>query len=404
MRTRTALGLGGAALAAAAIASCALAGFDVADEPETTSGGGGHTSSSTSTTSTSTSTSTTTSTSTGAGGSPCGLATYPGPPSVITPEGQEEFVAAFHSIDFGDKSATPPGLDLDGKCTCFGNKVPKGCCQADGPSCMQASKTCDGARGIDNVGAGVFSLISTFLGNFGSDYFSQRAQGGFWTSLIRVRSYNGTPNDGRVEVDIYASGGFQQPPGGVDVPKWDGSDPWKVTDDSVDKGDGGAPDLDHPKWFDKTAYVTDGVLVASLPSSVLRLSGTSAIDVRVSAGFLVAKIVPQGPGAGYALTDGLVVFRWKIADVLYALSSYRDANGKPICTDNPLYTTGRSQLCNLPDINVEASKPTEPCTAVSVGLAFEAKPAKLGAFSPSAPLTGGCPAATDPQYDSCPAQ
>ncbi len=391
------------AIGAAALASCALAGFTVLDEVAPPSGAGG---SGTSTTTTSTSTtSTTPPTEAGAGGqggAPCGLATFPGPPSIPTPEGTVEFVAAIRSIDFGEKTGNVPGLDLDGKCTCTANKIPKGCCQSDGPTCAMATKACDGPRGIDNAGAGVFSMLSTFLGNFGSDYYSQRAAEGQWTTLLRVRDYNGTANDDRVEVDWYASKGVEHADGGVDPPAWDGDDRWYVTNDSVDTPDGGAPSLEQPRWFDKKAYVTDHVLVASMPSSVLRLAGTSAVDIRLSAGFVVARIEPLGAGKGYALTGGLLVFRWRIEDVFLALGSYRDEAGQPICTNDPFYKTGRTQLCSLPDITVEAVAPTSPCTALSVGVAFEAQPARLGEFAAPAAVTNGCPPGSDPKDDSCP--
>ena len=317
-------------------------------------------------------------------------------------------MVAIRKIDFGDKSKTLPGLDLDGKCTCTAGKIPKGCCQSDGPSCKMATTACDGPRGVDNAGASVFQLISTFLGNFGSDFYSKRAELGEWSTLFRVRGYNGQSNDDRVELDWYASAGLEQPDGGLPdaaaaTPKWEGHDRWRVTEVSVLPPDGGPPSLDQPRWSDKKAYVTDNVLVASIPSSVLRLAGlTNAMDVRVSAGFIVAEIAPQAAGDGYALTKGLIVFRWKTKDVFYALSSYRDEVGNPICTDSPFYKTGVSQLCSLPDITVEAVAPTEACTALSVGIGFEASPAEIGVFTPSAGNSPGCPAATDPANDDCP--
>lgn len=391
-------------LLGAAAASCALAGFSVLDEAPPAGAGGA--SSSTSTTGSTSTGSTTTAADAGDAGddaAPCGLATYPGPPALATPGGGQEFVVAIRAIDLGDKSKKLPGLDLDGKCTCITGKIPAGCCQADAPSCQMAKKACDGPRGIDNAGASIFSMIKTFLGNFGSDFYSQAIEEGAGSTLFRVRDYNGQANDDQVELAWYSSAGFDHQGGTVAAPKWDGHDKWLVTEDSVLPGDGGALDIDVPRWVDPKAYVTDGVLVAAIPSSVLRLASTNGIiDVRVSGGFVVARIEPLAPGQGFALVDGVVVFRWKIADVFFALSSYRDQDGIAICTNDAFYKTGRGQLCALPDITVEAASPTTPCDALSVGVGFQAAPANLGPLVATPVQTPGCPKETDPQFDSCP--
>lgn len=403
---RLVLGALAAALVGGAFASCALAGFAVLDEVPADAGSGAGGASTSSTTS-STGSTTTDAGVGGQGGASCGLATFPGPPSIATTAGQEEFVVAIRSIDFGEASGEVPGLDLDGKCTCVqGAPTPKGCCQSDGPSCKMAKVTCDAPRGIDNAGARVFSLISGALDSFSSAFFSKGAEAGQWTTLFRVRGYNGSANDDQVELDWYASRGIELPAGpdgGPPAPLWDGHDAWYVTTDSVETPEAGPPSLDQPRWFDKNAYVTDHVLVASIPASVLRLAGTSSIDIRISAGFVVARIAPPGDGgAGYALQDGVIVFRWAVKDVFYALSSYRDNDGKPLCTDNVLYGVGLGQICSLPDLTVQPSGPTTPCDALSTGITFQASAAKLGDFFAPQPPSGGCPAGTDPADGQCP--
>jgi hypothetical protein len=394
----------GAALLGGAFASCALAGFTVLDGPAPGDAGAGAGGATTSSSTTSSTTSSSASTSSGAGGATCGLATYPGPPSGATVPGQEDFVVAIRSIDFGEGSKSPPGFDLDGRCTCpAGTATPAGCCKSDGPSCAMAKVTCDGPGGVDNASARLFSLLAGFLDNFGSSFFSQRAEQGFWTTLLRVRGYNGEADDDQVEVDWYVSEGYRAVDGGSPAPKWDGTDRWSVSDDSVVVPEAGPPDADHPRWFDAKAYVSNHVLVASLPSSVCRLAGgTSAIDVRVTAGFIVATIAPaDDAGSGWALRDGTIAFRWAMSDVFYAISTYRDDAGKPLCTDGTFYKLGRDQLCGAQDITVAPSGPTTPCDAVSAGIAFQAYPAQLGPFYTPAAPSPGCPAATNPANDVC---
>ena len=44
---------------------------------------------------------------------------------------------------------------------------------------------------------------------------------------------------------------------------------------------------------------------------------------------------------------GFFAARWKLVDVFGALSSFRDTNGKPFCTDAGVaYSTGKSAICN----------------------------------------------------------
>jgi len=321
----------------------------------------------------------------------CVAATYPDPPggtdNAVSLPG---LVFAVHAIDLGDNGDTP-GYDLDNVCTCF---------EGAGPSCTgaspQISTYCDATGGVDNQAAKLFQLIELPLGKglFGSEFFSDKASEGVWSLLIRVEGYSGEMNDPAVSVSLFPSGGT-----GGKMPAWDGTDVWAVSAESV--GDGG---VSTPLFTSNGGYVSGGVLVATLPTTevILAGGGTETITVRLSAGVLTAQIASVG--GVWSLKNGVIAARWAAADVFKALSSYRDNNGNPICTNSGLsYTVVKTTICNDADILVDGTQPkSAPCDALSVGIGFSADPAVLGSLQDAGAVADGCSPATDPANDSCP--
>ena len=229
--------LSGAAVLAAAIEGCALPGFTLELKPDAGPDA--------------------TAPETGPPG--CVRATYPDPPGGGGDGGASlptALVFALHSIDLGD-GATVPGYDLDNVCTCLFDA---------GPSCVgrspQASTYCDvpagsANQGIDNQAAKLFQLIELPVGPsvFSSSVFSLQADAGHWSLLIRLEGYNGLMDDPQVDLALFPAGGLGKKPG------WDGSDVWPVVSTSVDGG------TSNPKYRSNGAYVSQGTLVATLPTS-----------------------------------------------------------------------------------------------------------------------------------------
>lgn len=323
----------------------------------------------------------------GAGGSGpvgCVAATYPDPPGLDDSPSSPEIVLALRTIDLGESAAVPPGYDLDHACTCFADA---------GPSCVSKQPHCDAPGGIDSASAQFFSLIQFAVGagNFSSSSFSAKVEKGTWTLLIRIRGYNGKLDDPAVDVAIFPSSGID--PG----PVWNGNDAWGVSVQSVSDGD-----LEQPLYPSAGAYVSQGTLVAALPSVLMKLGGEEdTITLHLTGGVLTGHLV-SGPG-GWTMTGGVLAARWKDKDLFEALSSYRDGNGKPICTDSAIsYATAKTTLCKGLDILADPSGARSlPCDALSIGLGFTAQPAKLGAIEATAMPTPGCPPETDPATDSC---
>jgi len=318
------------------------------------------------------------------------------PPPVPTdaqPGATEDFVVALRTVDMREgQGAEPIGYDLDKTCSCQGEVA----------SCREPGKKpiCDGTEGVDNQAAKIFRLIQGGAGGpekFGSGFFSAGAETGIWSILMRVRGYNGKADDDTVEFDWYPpASGAHGPDGGP--PLWDGTDTWPISSTGLADG----VSIDNPKFRNIHAYVTNHVLVASLPASFFSLggSGISGVSMRLTGGIVTATIIESDAG-GYALRDGIISARWVLSDLFASLSSYRDSNGDPICIGTVTYNFGKSTICSSADILSGTGGPSDPCDALSLGLGFTADPARLG--TPIAPIMPEkfCPDGGDPINDTC---
>lgn len=320
-----------------------------------------------------------------AGPGHCGK-TYPDPPGGTDAPISNTVVLALRSVDLGEGEANPPGYDLDKQCTCYMDA---------GPTCVSPYQHCDAPDGVDNGGAALINLVSIATGgaNFGSTYFSNKAEQGRWSLLVQVTGYNGQANDPKVDVALFPSKGL-----GAATPKWDGSDAWPVDAASVTNGD-----LAMPVYKSAGAYVSNHVLVAAMPSVSLTISGeVNTITMKLSEGVLTGTLASFG--GTFRITDGVVAARWYEPDIFAALSSYRDSKGKPLCTDLGFtYSTAKGAICNGLDIlKDQGGAKSLPCDSLSVGIGFHADPAKLGAVTvPPMPTPGCATPATDPINDSC---
>jgi len=321
-------------------------------------------------------------------GPACGHATVPPQPDGGTNGGTIEFTVAVRTIDLGDvafgEKATPPALDIDGLCTCLGEKP--GCVHA---STATESDYCDYDLGRDNAAAQTFYSLSNGLGmaQFSSALFSQRANDGKWSLLMRVSNYNGEPDDAQVTFSMYVAGDLQTIKG--TAPAWNGSDAWPVSSQSV-KGS----DVNAPVVIDNNAYVTGHVLVASAPSMQIDLlRPTDAIfRIKLIAGIIKANIV-LGDGGAPRLTQGLLAARWKADDLF--------RSGWLICKNEVGYNAVKSRACEMVDTGSKLAGPNEFCDALSFGMAFTAEPAMLGSLYDPLPIVTSCTPENDPASDSC---
>lgn len=388
MRARSYLAIIAAA-SLSALASCAIETFTIESTASSTSGSGGAGGAG------------------GAGGGEggeggdgiCGHASYPGPPGTTVP-GNEEFTVAIRSIDLGEKRPTPPGLDLDGKCSC--------CCEGEGSSCIEKKTVCDYPLGVDNAASGMFKLVAVGLDNFSSSFFSEQAEVGNWSFLLRIRNYTGTADDDQVEVAWFMSDGVFNDQGMPIAPSWDGNDAWTINSTSMSAPDGGPADIalgvegNVPLYLDSKAYITNHTLVASLPDAEILLGGgNSRITFHLVGAFLVADVVEEPNSKKPMLNNALLVGRWRTSDLFRALSTYRNSDGSAFCTDDNLYKIAKPTICNSVDIYSGIGTPTTPCDSFSLGMEFTTFPAKIKEIVQAKPASPGCPPETDPINDSC---
>lgn len=318
---------------------------------------------------------------------PCG-ATYPDPPQAEDVGGDGSYVVAIRTVDLGEGSNMPPGYDLDGQCTCV---------QEAGATCVGTMLQCDAPNGVDNTMAKLINLVSSLagVGSFGSAAFSAQAYEGKWGAIIKIDRYNGLSDDPSVDVAMLVSPGFgSDPDAGA---HWDGNDEWPITSDSLD------PDAGTPLFQSKGAYVANHVLVAALPTTALAISGSNErITINITGGVLTGRL--QQFGNVYRIVDGVLAGRWRESDVFKALSSYRDSDGKPFCTDLPLfYKNAKGIVCSSRDILADPTGAKSlPCDSLSLGMGFTAEPAKIGPTKAPTASTPGCPPQFDPANDFCP--
>ena len=108
------------------------------------------------------------------------------------------------------------------------------------------------------------------------------------------------------------------------------------------------------------------------------------------------------PGVnGYALRQGRLAGRWADGDILGEVAAIIGEDDEPLCTDAGIYNLMKAAICKYVDIEGVVGGPTAPCDAISLGIAFEAEPAKLGSVHVTEDLGLSCPPATDPSGDRC---
>lgn len=393
-------GIAGALATIPAWGGCVVDGFDLVDAPSQGVGAAGGSGGATTSTG-------------GSGGMTCGSKSWPSPPAAADPSNEDvEVIVAVRTVDFGEGDLTSGplvGFDLDGRCSCAD----------DGPTCMTpepAKQACDGPQGIDNGIAELFGAAAIFDESFTSTYHATRADAGAWSILVRIRGYNGEANDNQVQVAMFPSGGLDEDPcHDGSPPAWDGSDAWPIMSVSLEGpggggGGGGAggaacgdPEpagysLENPKYVDDAAYVTNHVLVASLPEAGIALDATGA-GINLVGGFLTGTL--EQVGGAWHLTNGTLAGRWPLADLFGAFSDL-GSDGDGLCTDDSTYQLIRDAICGKRDITAQISGPTATCDAVSFGMAFQAEPAQLGViYLTDDGGTSSCPPGTDPKEDTC---
>jgi hypothetical protein len=312
-----------------------------------------------------------------------------------------EFVNAVDEYDMGEIGSDDNtqrframGYDLDGVCTG----------QGQGPSCHNPIEPIDPVidgdvlEGRDNTqGAVVYHLFNIIgIRHSTSQEVNDEIWGGIVTSLIRVQDYNGQPNDSKVIVDVFAAT-MQRPDGTRTVPSRQGNDEWAPIEGWVVKDLRGEYSADHPKYLDKRAYVTNGMLVAHL--EVFQSPTVTLSDM-----WITARIVHTN--SVWVLTEGTMAGRVRTDDLLDGLDKFQDPGTHQFfCKDADNYPRAKVDVCSASDISFDPSNnPSALCDATSWGWHFTAVPAKISspvAFQRPDPNPTRCKPGMFSGEDSC---
>ncbi len=287
------------------------------------------------------------------------------------------------------------GFNLDGLCT-------------GSPEFAHECETVSGGRpqpdgndGIDNAfGAALYPIVEAALP--GLEATAREAQLlGIGFPVLRLRDWNGTPNDAQIDVTI-TQAVVAVPGDGENIPEiqivdfraqlldgspapppnWDGNDYVWVREDTFVAGN-----VDDALVHDDRAYVANGVLVMTLPERVEILFATAdaGVTVRLTDALATAVITETG------LDNVLVGGRWSRVDLL------RTAESVGLCRGSLQYNALESTLEGLMDVRSDPRTGGEgvPCDALSTGVRFTGFRVKFAGLETGRSLPDLCTTQTD---------
>lgn len=311
-------------------------------------------------------------------------------PGVSRPD---NIILAVRSLDFAEKvepTVSTVGFDIDGSCTC--GDVAGEVCKPWKPR----SPLCDGPGGRDNSFPRLLQTLVTFGFAQSSQQLSQTLENGDFTLLLRIRNWNLTPNDPEVSVSFYTSSGTTKPP------EWTGKDVWTVLSNSVENGS-----IDQPALEDTNAYVSDGNLVASLPTfdandKKVLIQLNPRFGLALSGARIVGKL--ESLLGAYRIAGGTLSGTWRDRDFFAQVATVADPidDKKTVCTDNFLYPQVKSGFCDIADLAGNAADLSGVCASSSIAMSFSAQEARMAGIEELPPAnTSTCAAAVNPAQDGC---
>ncbi len=300
--------------------------------------------------------------------------------------GSTDFTIATRSMFFAISKPDTADIyyDLDGVCTC--EIADAESCTRPAPGGQASPDTCDLSNGRDGTGNRAVSLLTAVPGFNDNNLGSQFAAGKFG-ALISVRGYNGKADDPHVRVDVARSfGAVGNNDAGqlVNAPlRNDGTDRWSY-DPTIAKDDGM---LITSKYFDDTAFVRGGVLVAHFDVLILNLQfnvgNVNQLSLRFTDATMTGTLEPSDAGPGLALNGARLVGRLTAGDLAKTFSVWWDPitgdNSTGICPGSPVFAAVTDKLCARLDVRATSAEDGKglACNALSFGVGFTAGPATI---------------------------
>jgi len=327
----------------------------------------------------------------GSDGGTCGVF----PPVRPDPSAGPAIEIVYALKDVGFSGGPRVGYDLDGVCTVVPDLV--GSCSPAGT--LEAVE--DGEDGRDAVfNDQIFPALELDAPDLESSIRDSQNVG-VGAVLVRIREYNGAPNDEQVEITIAGTAFGTTAGAAPDIvfgpaPSFtptlaDGSTPpapsWTGRDDVFwARSDFFATgDPDRPFVFDDNAYVSDNMLVARLPDgSVLNFPSS---DTELVAQLTGASLVGRLSDDLSQLQDVLIVGRWSVGALLESASQLG------VCAGTPAGDILESLAANVADVRADENDRGDlTCDAVSVALSMQGFQASWpDAIAETPPATGLCP-------------
>ena len=336
----------------------------------------------------------------GAAGCDVGSRRPPGPPRADSADAGEdlpELVFALKDVTFDQvpDEWKEIGYNIDNRCTSEANRLAE--CAPFTPAAQ-----IDGEQGIDNVfGSQLYSLVNLqYEGRPGVPndtldlYGKQTQESGESVILVRIRGWNGQPNDTRVTVDISTSvygiaGTTTSPPnlapcadgaGDDCLPSWsgNGNDWFYARADNFLVND-----PTQAKIVDDNAYISNNTFVMRIPDrSEIKFTGsTLGLTVLLTAGIATAEISEDRMSL-----RATVAGRWAKNDLI------ETAEHVGVCVGTPTYDFRLIALIGRLDVRSDpaTANPDVPCDAISMGIQFNGYRANFGGLVAADPVPNGC--------------
>ena len=312
------------------------------------------------------------------GGVPCGKRIPDRPSARKGPTGAELLGAATAVHFLSSTDAGPLGYDLDKLCTC-----------PDKRACANPKATdqqCDIPNtGIDNAAGQILAVLYPPQADNRLQDSLRHGKNGL---IVRVHNWDGTPNDADVKVSIYNVVGLKGDQEGGAPARLDGNDEFIVDEQGLlNPQDLGS------RVFDTSAYVTNGVLVASfdfdfrleVPNLLDAASPSSVVQIPLTSARLVGKIERVGPN-GLRMADAQLVGRLPVERIFEQLPSIG------LCRNNPAFAQIRGATCAALDLPVAPGQDGKnvACDALSFAIGLSVGPARLGGHAVSAGPSSPC--------------
>jgi hypothetical protein len=338
----------------------------------------------------------------GQGGEPpdlplCDTTDIPDPPAAPLDAPPVEVFFALRAIRFGDSEvrASVPGLDLDRadgcRIDCRGEDecgVPE---FLPPLSSEEQLRRCDFVDGIDNAGVHLFERLAPNVGT-DAESLSAEANAGQWSLILRVREWNGQPDDATVHLALFATPGFGWTPAGegggggappVAPPRWDGTDVWPIDVRSLAPG---STDLETPAFEDRNAYVTGGTIVGALGG--VFYVGVNQLPVELADGVLIAPMLDVGLPT-LRIEKAVFGARWPVQDLIDGLGPLQLGDDAALCNLPILFDTIVQDVCKLVDVTADGLPGA--CDALSFAIELDAGRMLPGAIVQPDQSTVTCP-------------